>query len=131
MPLGQAVKEISSSGRNVKPKPQSHEGAHLLGSLGDDCLVSWFLGFFLLAGLFVLWVVFFLPSYIQISKLALGYISRGQIWCLFQLNGGYTHPASIPSGEEFCAANSLSIKNIKLPVSFVSMNCGKPFSRKC
>lgn len=117
-----AVKDTSSSVRNIKAKPQRHSHAQLLGSL-DWCLVSCFLVVDLFDG--------FLPSYIQVSELALGYIFRCQIWCMFQLKGVHSHPVSIPPGQKFCAANCIPLKSIKLPVSFVSMNCGKPFSRKC
>lgn len=59
-----------------------YSGAHSWDLWIDDCLVFWF--FFSVVGLFD-W--FFLPSYVRISKLALGYIFRGQIWCMFQLSG--------------------------------------------
>lgn len=105
--------------RNVKAKPQSYLDAPLLVFLNwwllgvlfsEECVVLGFLcvvlgGFLsLLFWVFCFIVVvfvlvgFFLLHLFKFPKWLLGNFI-GEIWCIFQLNGVYTHPVFTPSGE--------------------------------
>jgi len=55
----------------------------------------------------------------------------GQTRCIFQLNEVYARPVSTPSEERVFPTSSVPEKVIKLPACFLSVNCGKPFRRKC